>query len=205
MNKRWSIFNFLKMDLDCKPKRCFYVRLERRLATFENTEHDPVAASYGYFVDEEKNKLVCFACLREIQPNEIYYHKPCGYQGDARKFDKNLRYQPSNCTFNPEVTVNEDGVQTIHLGAKRRRDEIRLHSEPIRPVYSPPRSNPIPTTKGITNLCKVCFVNDITICVMPCNHVVLCDECLTKLNQHDCNSCPVCRVEIKDTLRVYLV
>lgn len=175
--------------MDCKPKRCYYARLERRIESFQNTTYDPIAAHYGFFLENDEKTLTCFICLKNIEPNEPYYHKPCGFfpkqyrtgEDKGPQLNRSLRYQPAT-------------LKTTHPD---RQIKISFN-EPIS------RSNPIPTPKGMINLCKICLENDINICLMPCNHVSICEDCLIRLEKNNCKSCPVCRMDIKDTLKIFL-
>lgn len=51
-----------------------------------------------------------------------------------------------------------------------------------------------------SGLCKVCYLNEASIVFLPCAHLVSCGTCATKLS-----GCPVCRCNIKATVRVFLV
>lgn len=51
-----------------------------------------------------------------------------------------------------------------------------------------------------TDLCKLCHLTKRTTVFLPCAHLVSCVTCAIKLT-----SCPVCRDDIKATLRVFLV
>lgn len=54
--------------------------------------------------------------------------------------------------------------------------------------------------ENATELCKLCSLTERTTVLLPCAHLVSCVTCATKLT-----SCPVCRGDIKATLRVFLV
>ncbi|KAF2310416.1 hypothetical protein GH714_009735 [Hevea brasiliensis] len=47
-------------------------------------------------------------------------------------------------------------------------------------------------------LCRVCFVEQINVVLLPCRHHVLCSTCCEK-----CKKCPICRVVIEERLDVY--
>ncbi|KAI3944325.1 hypothetical protein MKW92_032505 [Papaver armeniacum] len=47
-------------------------------------------------------------------------------------------------------------------------------------------------------LCRICFVADINVVLLPCRHRILCCACSDK-----CKKCPVCRVPIDERMSVY--
>ena len=50
-----------------------------------------------------------------------------------------------------------------------------------------------------TNICKVCFVNKITMVIVDCGHAMLCEDCSKMLKE-----CPMCRVKITKCIKFYL-
>ena len=48
-------------------------------------------------------------------------------------------------------------------------------------------------------LCKICFEEKLSICLLPCAHVITCKKCSLNL-QH----CPTCRKKINTKLNIYL-
>jgi hypothetical protein len=52
--------------------------------------------------------------------------------------------------------------------------------------------------KAEENLCKVCFETEMDVILMPCRHLVVCQNCAALLN-----SCPTCRQQIGSIQRVY--
>lgn len=53
--------------------------------------------------------------------------------------------------------------------------------------------------------CIVCFDGPIeTVCV-PCGHVALCLECAEVCQESDARSCPVCRQNIEQIVRMFHV
>ena len=49
-----------------------------------------------------------------------------------------------------------------------------------------------------SRLCKVCEEKELEIVLIPCAHVCLCQPCGERLSQ-----CPICRVPIKQRLKMY--
>lgn len=51
--------------------------------------------------------------------------------------------------------------------------------------------------------CVICQERLKCILLLPCRHVCMCSECNTRLQLYD-NSCPICRNDIDDTMRVFV-
>ena len=49
-------------------------------------------------------------------------------------------------------------------------------------------------------LCKVCFSNEMNIILFPCRHLLLCEECVVKIEQ----KCPKCKASIENNFKVFL-
>lgn len=53
-----------------------------------------------------------------------------------------------------------------------------------------------------TLCCKVCFVNKVTHC-FDCGHIVCCHSCTCAIRLNNDPRCPICRVHVKNPIRVY--
>lgn len=47
--------------------------------------------------------------------------------------------------------------------------------------------------------CKICFEEKLDVLFIPCNHIITCSKCSSKLSQ-----CPVCREDIVGSITVYI-
>ena len=56
-----------------------------------------------------------------------------------------------------------------------------------------------------TRRCVVCMRAQREVCLLPCRHVVLCSPCAAHIERSEAmaSRCPLCRVEIESTLRVF--
>lgn len=55
-----------------------------------------------------------------------------------------------------------------------------------------------------TNLCVICEDKPVSIAIIPCGHALFCLTCIDKYKSQNPNStCPTCRKQIKDILRIY--
>ena len=50
--------------------------------------------------------------------------------------------------------------------------------------------------------CSICYKNSINILLEPCNHVCICDKCLSELSNYGL-SCPICRQTFTSTKKVF--
>ena len=47
-------------------------------------------------------------------------------------------------------------------------------------------------------LCKICLKNDANIVIIPCGHIITCNNCIMSLTK-----CPICRHEILTCVKSY--
>lgn len=52
-------------------------------------------------------------------------------------------------------------------------------------------------------LCVICQDREKCIMILPCKHLCICTECKVSLQGHG-NSCPICRNNVRQTIKVYL-
>lgn len=70
-------------------------------------------------------------------------------------------------------------------------------------------STPLPQDKDNLNrsnddrCCVICQERLKCILLLPCRHVCMCSECNTRFQLYD-NSCPICRNDIEDTMRIFV-
>ena len=48
-------------------------------------------------------------------------------------------------------------------------------------------------------MCKICFIDEISVVFMPCGHMVSCAQCAFAFPQ-----CPVCRLKIDQIIKPFL-
>ncbi|KAJ3425764.1 e3 ubiquitin-protein ligase xiap [Anaeramoeba flamelloides] len=59
----------------------------------------------------------------------------------------------------------------------------------------------IPKSKKI--LCKICMINSANSLFLPCKHMLCCENC-TKIIFEKNKKCPLCRTEIKKTMKIFI-
>ncbi|AKR14163.1 inhibitor of apoptosis protein 2 [Dasychira pudibunda nucleopolyhedrovirus] len=99
--------------------------------------------------------------------------------------------------------VSVDGAQRAHAAdcAFRRVFDVDLDAcalaNVVRADLPPPRLEPRPSAPpdAAVSECKVCFVNEKSVCFLPCRHLVVCAECSPR-----CKRCCVCNGKIASRL-----
>jgi hypothetical protein len=86
-------------------------------------------------------------------------------------------------------STNND-IVNIHTNKKKRKTKKKGKNTE--------RSNTINCSCGTTSKCIICEDLDINCLILPCRHHISCVTCTGKLK-----NCPMCRAEIKETLKTY--
>ncbi|XP_065344661.1 baculoviral IAP repeat-containing protein 7-B-like [Cloeon dipterum] len=83
------------------------------------------------------------------------------------------------------------------------------HRQPIHPSYQTVQARMMASSSQETEAeescrsrakpqCKVCLDGDVRVVFLPCGHLVTCVQCAPNFSL-----CPICRTEIKATVRAY--
>lgn len=82
----------------------------------------------------------------------------------------------------------------------------RRSPSPEVSIVTEERETQVDFDKRVRDLvkCKVCKEVEVQKLVVPCGHLVMCDNCL-KMWLSQKNQCPLCRTDIKDHFGVFLV
>jgi hypothetical protein len=120
------------------------------------------------------------AMLLMMNDTEIYYYFPSLEKNRLKK--------------NTLISEMETLSKTYNVTSVRPRLLVESRSE-VKQLnsYQPVQEN------LIDNSCVVCMDRDRAIVTLPCNHMVMCEECAEQLTQ-----CPTCRADIKDTIKPYM-
>jgi len=101
-----------------------------------------------------------------------------------RKFQKNTDNAPDEEEIQEgDETLdrhNEEDDVVMNLRKQVRELERRLETEEER------------------HICKICYEREINTVILHCNHRVVCLRCLEQVQ-----NCPLCRLEIKNTIQTY--
>jgi hypothetical protein len=63
------------------------------------------------------------------------------------------------------------------------------------------KTHTIDYSSSHTTSCVICLEGERNHAIVPCGHVILCDECS---RQHTLRHCPMCRVRIQSLLKIFL-
>lgn len=157
-----------------------------RLRTFEHTwpralkQKPEQLADAGFFYTGLGDMTKCFYCdggLKDWEDDDD------PWQQHARWFDR--------CPY-VHLVKGRDYVQQIVKEARlnHKNDERVGQMEKIETTHE------IDEEK----VCKMCYDAEKTVCFVPCGHVVTCGKCAATLK-----TCPTCRVEIQNAVRMYQV
>lgn len=90
-----------------------------------------------------------------------------------------------------------------------RRKRTTAQSQPDAPPEVQVRAAPQPGSSSDQQTadekitCKICRDAESSRAIFPCGHLAFCGPCLTKAMSQK-NTCPICRKDIKDHLRVII-
>lgn len=144
-------------------------------------------AKWGFYYIGPKDIVRCYSCHVEIGQWEI---------GD-NVFDEHKKWSPDcNLICNNTNTILTNTVSEGSIESLREDD---IHAFP----HSSFNEN---NTKNIVkydmnnNPCIICYEKKIDIIIKPCNHVIMCRLCISKINY----ICPICKETIEKIEHVYL-
>ncbi|XP_065347242.1 baculoviral IAP repeat-containing protein 7-B-like isoform X2 [Cloeon dipterum] len=102
------------------------------------------------------------------------------------------------------VRANDEDTETEAKNAEnceashRDRDKEETREPPTKDEEEPKETEVDKSTTNEAHLCKVCLDEDVGVVFLPCGHLVTCVQCAPNLSL-----CPVCRKEIKASVRTY--
>ncbi|XP_067674759.1 baculoviral IAP repeat-containing protein 7-B-like [Haliotis asinina] len=153
-----------------------YCRESDRLTSFQGwpSKRRPTPqqlATAGFYYTGVMDIVRCFSCgviLRKVDEED-----------DPRQ--EHARFRP-NCSFLADTTPQVTGTSSNEMYPQRATAKRNTESQ----------------DKRESRLCKICLEDPASIIILPCGHVVVCDECASALER-----CPVCLKHILGTVRVY--
>ena len=94
-----------------------------------------------------------------------------------------------------DVTVNQKHAQT-----ENKEEESVIKPEDQKNKCIVTLENLLEENNKLKNdrLCKICFQNDANIVIIPCGHIITCNNCIMSLE-----ICPICRHEILTCVKSY--
>lgn len=139
-------------------------------------------ARCGLFYIGINDKVACFSCRLKLSKWECH----------DIILEEHRKYNPDCFFVQSLVIMNEKNeINTV----------VTKSLEPIVPKSSSGEPDYKSLYEALKDkmLCSVCMVEDRSIALLPCGHVLVCESCGRLLHE-----CPLCRAFIRGTVRVYL-
>lgn len=83
---------------------------------------------------------------------------------------------------------------------KQQRQLQQRRQQPIEPV--PPTDDEIEDVPD-GQLCVICLMRRRRSVFIPCGHLVCCQGCAISVESEVAPKCPVCRQEVRDSVRIF--
>ncbi|CAB3384328.1 Hypothetical predicted protein [Cloeon dipterum] len=101
--------------------------------------------------------------------------------------------------FSGPGELSPGNIGNVELDNNPRHGSV-AHRPPIHPNYQTSQETGAEEScrSRANPQCTVCLEDDVRVVFLPCGHLVTCVQCAPNLRL-----CPVCRVEIKATVRAY--
>mgnify|MGYP006143882645 CR=1 FL=1 len=121
------------------------------------------------------------------------------------------RLKSTNINLKNELMMVKGELKELN-GSYNHLNSIFVHNIPTkdtRNLISPTKFDKIKedyeALKEKLN-CRICFDNKINTIIKPCNHTVLCIDCINNMRAHTNNiiKCPICNQIISGFTRIYL-
>lgn len=107
--------------------------------------------------------------------------------------------------FLERITHESNGVCCNSFS--QETEQVEEFDEP--PNYDVPEDEDSNVAAQSVKLCVICQEKTPNIVLLPCKHLVLCDECSLKLqadaivNNEEGHRCPCCRASVQDVMQIY--
>ena len=116
---------------------------------------------------------------------------------------KRMRLLDVDNTVLPEqLTVTHIHSYMAHSRERRRMDDTEEEAEEELESTEEAEEQLESTEEA---LCVVCMDAPKHCVMVPCGHQCVCEACAKQLTQATSPTCPMCRADVRETIRVYLV
>lgn len=163
---------------------CTFVKLSMEPALYNTVrslqeeclmETDPVTTN----TDEVKDKLIS----EIFDKSTVEFYRKVGIgQNKLRQAVTHLLDEGLTISDIKERRQIEEALKVV---TTIKKEEIQVDEKP--------------TQKQVDNSCAVCLGDQKSVLFMPCQHLVTCVDCATKVDQ-----CPMCREQISARIRAFL-
>ena len=168
-------------------------------------------ASAGFFYRGMSDQVICFHCGGGIHNWKVNdnpwiehnkFYPSCSSTLVKNKLKSSLGSEgiySNRSIWYSDVerygTVNQKHTQTV---TKEEERVIKPKDEKNKRTVT--MENLLEENNKLKNdrLCKICFQNDANIVIIPCGHIITCNNCIMSLA-----ICPICRHEILTCVKSY--
>lgn len=137
----------------------------------------------------------------------INYEYPMNISTNNLNLENNYNLTEENLSTIDQNLQNDLEIITdpSNLDISRYLFELPINREPINqePINQEPIQQEIKNTKMIdTTECVICMSEKTTCIIVPCGHKCLCSKCSISLRKDYSSKCPICRIEITNSIEV---
>lgn len=171
------------------PNERLFVTKHARLTQNLQSESEYIKANattfaecglYSFGMGATEDKTICFYCNVKLN----------SWEPDDCIFYEHARWSP-NCKFLNLIMGRQFIIEVIKN--EKLNDDPKKHAVEI---YNKFKIEPVENSTSKYN-CKVCYCHENNCAISPCGHM-LCIQCATNIN-----TCPICRSQIFDLIKIY--
>lgn len=171
-----------------------------RIWTYEGWPSDykqspSMLADAGFFYAGYGDSVLCYCCgigVRFWKPTDdpwiehARWRQSCTFMQvtQGQEFiEAAVEMSRNSINFQPSY-------QEVRIEANRRQRAAEAEGGSTSAAPAPGQND------DTTMLCKVCFLSEMSVILMPCRHLALCPRCSGRIS-----SCPICRTHIESTFQ----
>ena len=159
-------------------------------------------------------KELLLSCFELLTPENAALFAP--YLNDLQSDEKSLDHQLKEYFWN---FVQKD-LQTVLVSQTFwsqsddeimkfvEKPEVKSKANPVelQAIIRSVKNRNVSTASSTSNsfLCVICQENPVDTLILPCNHLSLCSEDASRLQEMDTKNCPLCKTQIKSMTKVFL-
>lgn len=157
-----------------------YLLESRRLSTFDTWPaiKKPSASQLsdaGFFYTQKTDHVICFSCgggLYDWEENDNPWRQHALWFGQ--------------CEF-LQLVKGQEYIDRVKADFSQSKDEKNSEN----------KDGEI-SSGDDSKLCKICYIRDYNIAIIPCGHVVACARCISVIS-----NCPICRKPFNEVIKIY--
>lgn len=146
----------------------------------------------GFYYIGKGDQVQCFSCgggLKDWSPNDLPWEQHAMWYSKC-KYLKLVKGQ--EFIDNILVLKNKPITPTT--------TKLSIENETTTKLSVENTTKSLDEEKDNSKLCKICYSYEYNTVFVPCGHVITCAKCALSVN-----SCPYCRQEFTDVIKLYYV